>query len=59
MKLYGIQVESLYLLARILVLSGEGLMGKELSEKPDAIEKFNRISTLLFKECRRFTVDIL
>ena len=37
MKLYGIQVESLYLLVRIPVL-WEGLMGKELSEKPDAIE---------------------
>ena len=38
MKLYGIQVESLYLLARIPSIMGEGLMGKELSEKPDAIE---------------------
>ena len=38
MKLYGIQIESLYLLVRILALWGEGLMGKELSEKPDAIE---------------------
>ncbi len=38
MKLYGIQIESLYLFSADPGIMGEGLMGKELSEKPDAIE---------------------